>query len=31
MTVARRITTNIAVHLSERLRSASAAWQVAAA
>jgi hypothetical protein len=30
MTVARRITTNIAVHLSERLRSASA-WQVAAA
>jgi CRP-like cAMP-binding protein len=29
--LARQITTNIAVHLSERLRSASAAWQVAAA
>ncbi|HEX2541215.1 MAG TPA: SulP family inorganic anion transporter [Caldimonas sp.] len=28
--LARQITTNIAVHLSERLRSASAAWQVAA-
>ena len=29
--LARQITTNIAVHLSERLRSASSAWQVAAA
>jgi MFS superfamily sulfate permease-like transporter len=29
--LARQITMNIAVHLSERLRSASAAWQVAAA
>jgi len=29
--LARQLTTNIAVHLSERLRSASAAWQVAAA
>ena len=29
--LARQVTTNIAVHLSERLRSASAAWQVAAA
>jgi SulP family sulfate permease len=29
--LARQITTNIAVHLSERLRSASAAWQAAAA
>ena len=29
--LARQIATNIAVHLSERLRSASTAWQVAAA
>jgi CRP-like cAMP-binding protein len=29
--LARRITTNIAVHLSQRLPSASAAWQLAAA
>jgi anti-anti-sigma regulatory factor len=29
--LARQVTTNIAVHLSERLRSASTAWQVAAA